>query len=66
MLASHKHVVVALRDALLERDELVGDEITGCYPAAVRLASPDELASPGAAAGSEVVELPAPVVDIRS
>lgn len=28
LLDEHRHLVVALRDALLERDELVGDEIT--------------------------------------
>ena len=28
MLTDHRHVVEALRDALLERDELVGEEIT--------------------------------------
>jgi ATP-dependent Zn protease len=27
LLAAHQHLVVALRDALLEREELVGDEI---------------------------------------
>ncbi len=27
MLEDHRHVVEALRDALLDRDELVGDEI---------------------------------------
>jgi len=27
MLDVHRHVVEALRDALLERDELIGDEI---------------------------------------
>jgi cell division protease FtsH len=60
VLASHRHVVVALRDALLERDELVGDEIGAVIAAAVRLPSS------GTAARSEVVELTAPVVDIRS
>jgi cell division protease FtsH len=56
VLAARKNVVVALRDALLERDELVGDEITAVITDAVprpRLGAP------------EVVDLPVPVVDIR-
>jgi cell division protease FtsH len=60
VLASHRQVVVALRDALLEHDELVGDEITGVITAAVRR----EL--PKSKGGAGVVELPEPVVDIRS
>jgi ATP-dependent Zn protease len=32
----HRHVVEALRDALVERDELVGDEITAVIEAALR------------------------------
>jgi len=35
MLDEHRHVVEALRDALLERDELLGEEITGVIEAAV-------------------------------
>jgi arginine deiminase len=27
MLEEHRHIVEALRDALLDRDELIGDEI---------------------------------------
>ena len=35
LLAAHRPVVEALRDALLDRDELVGDEITAIISAAV-------------------------------
>ncbi len=56
VLAARKHVVVALRDALLERDELVGDEIAAVITDAVRRPRPGT---------PEVVDLPAPVVDIR-
>ena len=56
VLAARKHVVVALRDALLERDELVGDEIAAVITDAVRRQPPG---------APEVVDLPAPVVDIR-
>jgi hypothetical protein len=33
-LTEHQHLVEALRDALLSRDELVGDEITAVLSAA--------------------------------
>ena len=56
VLAARKHVVVALRDALLERDELVGDEIAAVITEAVRHQPPG---------APDVVGLPAPVVDIR-
>ena len=60
VIASHRLVVVALRDALLERDELVGDDITSVITAAAQR-------EPAGADGSApVVELPGPVVDIRS
>lgn len=36
MLDRHRHVVEALRDALLERDELIGDEIVAVIEAALR------------------------------
>jgi cell division protease FtsH len=60
VLASHQHVVVALRDALLERDELVGDDITAVIVAARRGST--------AVAGDPPVPaaVPGPVVDIRS
>jgi ATP-dependent Zn protease len=38
-LEANQHLVVALRDALMERDELVGTEITGVLDAA-RVAGP--------------------------
>ena len=60
VIASHRQVVLALRDALLERDELVGEDITSVITAAA-------LRQPAGADGSTpIVELPAPVVDIRS
>ena len=54
--------MVALRDALLERDELVGDEIAAVIAAAVRLGPPSWAWGHSRLRG----ELPAPVVDIRS
>jgi len=36
MLDEHRHVVEALRDALLERDELIGDEIVAVIESALR------------------------------
>jgi ATP-dependent Zn protease len=47
MLDQHRHVVEALRDALLERDELIGDEIVAVIEAALR---PGELDVRGPAA----------------
>jgi cell division protease FtsH len=41
MLGSNRHLVEALRDALLEREELVGDEITGVLAAAAASAGDD-------------------------
>ena len=36
LLEANRHLVEALRDALIERDELVGDEITDVLSAAQR------------------------------
>jgi ATP-dependent Zn protease len=36
VLLAQRHVVEALRDALLERDELIGDQITGVIAGAIR------------------------------
>jgi ATP-dependent Zn protease len=60
VIGSHMPVVVALRDALLERDELVGEDITSVISAAVRRepARADE--------DHPVVERPGPVLDVRS
>ncbi|MGA3221720.1 MAG: AAA family ATPase [Acidimicrobiales bacterium] len=52
ILLAQRHVVEALRDALLERDELIGDEIAAVIAQA----------SPG---GPAVVPPPAPVIDVR-
>jgi ATP-dependent Zn protease len=35
VLRTHRHLVDALVDALLERDELIGDEITAVLASAV-------------------------------
>ena len=74
VLASHQHVTVALRDALLERDELVGDEITAVIAAAVRQRPAESVPKPPrhsrrAAGASGRYPAPTgsrPVVDIRS
>jgi len=57
VLASEKHVVTALCRALLERDELVGDEITNVIVEAIKR---------GPSAVPEDPEVPETVVDIRS
>jgi ATP-dependent Zn protease len=50
LLADNRHLVEALRDALLERNELIGSEITDVLaaaqarPATIDLRSPDEIA----------------------
>jgi hypothetical protein len=41
-LASHTHLVAALRDALLARDELVGDDITAVLDTATAAAGQQE------------------------
>ncbi|HVW34662.1 MAG TPA: AAA family ATPase, partial [Acidimicrobiia bacterium] len=46
MLGEHRHVVEALRDALLDRHELIGDEILEVIQKAVASARPSE-AQPG-------------------
>ena len=43
MLDTHRHVVAALRDALLERDELLGDDITAVIEEAMH---PAEIVMP--------------------
>ena len=43
MLDEHRHVVEALRDALLDRDELIGDEIVDVIEAAMH---PTEIVMP--------------------
>jgi len=43
MLDTHRHVVAALRDALLERDELLGDDIVGVIEEAMH---PAEIVMP--------------------
>ena len=53
LLAQHRHLVEALRDALIERHELVGDEITEVLEAA-------RVAGDAGTAG-----LPRPLVDLR-
>jgi cell division protease FtsH len=60
VVTANKHVVVALRDALLERDELVGDEITDVIATARR---PEQPETPEC---SVPAGLPASVVDVRS
>jgi cell division protease FtsH len=57
VLVSEKHVVTALCDALLERDELVGDEITNAILAAIER---------GPSVVPEAPQGPGTVVDIRS
>jgi ATP-dependent Zn protease len=51
LLETHRHLVEALRDALLEREELVGHEITDVLEAAE---------TEGTAAGTAVIDLTAP------
>ena len=46
LLESNRHVVEALRDALLDHDELVGDEIVHVISSAVPQVAPDQSASP--------------------
>jgi len=56
LLRDHRHLVAALRDALLERHELVGSEITDVLEQAARAAGAEapvvDLREDGAAAGS--------------
>ena len=53
MLDTHRHVVAALRDALLERDELLGDDIVGVIEEAM---NPTEIVMPR----DDSVEIAAP------
>jgi ATP-dependent Zn protease len=53
ILLAQRHVVEALRDALLERDELIGDEIAGVIQKASE-------------SGAQAVPRPAPVIDVRN
>jgi ATP-dependent Zn protease len=48
MLDAHRHVVEALRDALLDRDELLGEEILAVIDQAM---APDEIVMPADVAG---------------
>jgi len=64
LLAARPGLVAALRDALLERDELIGNEITAILGAAeaqvaggLPAAKSPSLAAP--------VDAPAPVIDLR-
>jgi len=57
LLGTHQHLVEALRDALLERHELVGHEITDVLAAAARPSAPS--APPSAPLASSPVVLPA-------
>jgi len=50
MLGEHRRVVEALRDALLERDELVGDEIVQVAEAALHAPEVIDLSLPAAPA----------------
>jgi cell division protease FtsH len=59
MLDEHRHVVEALRDALLERNELVGSEILDVItasgaPATTKVAAADAAGSPSSAPALEV------------
>jgi hypothetical protein len=55
IVAEHPEVVEALRDALLERDELVGSEITEVIESALR-----EAANPGVIAELRRPQAPTP------
>jgi len=62
VVEANRHVAVALRDALLERDELVGDEITAVIASAVPgpeagPAAAGPAAAGPAAAGPEVIDI---------
>ena len=68
MLDDHRSVVEALRDALLEREELIGDEILavirgsqGTWRAARRAAGSTALVGSGTPVGATAVTLPDPV-----
>ena len=75
MLEDHRHVVEALRDALLQRDELIAGEILDVIRSAASTASvlpaPKPVSAPTAVAaartadgpGTEVAASPAPVPD---
>jgi ATP-dependent Zn protease len=66
VLLAQRHVVEALRDALLERDELIGDEITEVIADAWRRAG-TAVAQPApvVAQPAPAVAQPAPVIDVR-
>ena len=51
LISTHRHIVEALRDALLARDELVGEEITDVIDAARAAESTDPLAAVGPTGG---------------
>jgi ATP-dependent Zn protease len=60
MLDEHRHVVEALRDALLDRDELIGEEIVSVVETAL------EEPRPEAVRPVEAAELPGATVDLRA
>jgi ATP-dependent Zn protease len=72
LLEENRHLIEALRDALLERHELIGHEITDILeaaqaaheaaPAQMRLTTPDviDLRTPAAAVSTEVAASPQP------
>jgi cell division protease FtsH len=67
LLSQHRHLVAALRDALLERHELIGHEITDVLEAAAAAAGvpgPVGTPRPQGSAGS-AVPTPSDVVDLR-
>ena len=62
MMAEHRRVVEALRDALLERDELIGDEITDMIRSVIERPQPlglIDLTRPGLGAGPVAADAPA-------
>ena len=64
MLDEHRHVVEALRDALVDRDELIGDEIVTVIETAIdahdeagQFSSTDQLATTAEPAGQATINL---------
>jgi cell division protease FtsH len=62
LLAANRHLVAALRDALVERHELIGTEITDILRAAAEAGPAEEPAAWPALAGDPVAER---VIDLR-
>jgi ATP-dependent Zn protease len=65
LLETHRHLVEALRDALLARHELVGDQITDVLEAAARLAPPRRGSLTGESAPSTSALAAPEVIDLR-